>query len=123
MNNYFSIKKIQVFIKLFIALGLFVYIEDFSKINSFTTLTVAILELIIILELVRMLVEFVLSDNNQIKLRFMIDSTIIFFIRDIMLVANHNFKIQKIASMLGIVLALFIFRVISMKYSPKDIEK
>ncbi len=123
MNNYFSIKKIQVFVKLFIALALFIYIEDLSKINSFTTLTVAILELIIILELVGMLVEFVLSDNNQIKLRFMIDSTIIFFIRDIMLVANHNFQVQKIASMLGIVLALFIFRIISMKYSPKDIEK
>jgi len=84
---------------------------------------VALLELIIILELVRMLVEFILSDDNRIKLRFMIDSTIVFFIRDLMLVMNHGFDAYKAASILGIILALFIFRILSMKYSPSMMEK
>jgi len=97
-------------------------VKDFSKINSFSTLAVALLEFIIILELIRMLIEFLLSNENRIRLRFMIDSTIIFFIRDIMLIVNDEFDFIKIASVLGIICVLFIFRVITMKFSPSNIE-
>jgi uncharacterized membrane protein (DUF373 family) len=92
-------------------------------IDSFSHLVVALLEFIIILELVRMLIEFLFGDENRLKMRLMLDSTIIFFIRDIMLIANDKFDMIKITSILGIIAILFILRVLSMKYSPAKMEK
>jgi len=122
MKQYLSIDKLSIYIKFIITAILFVSVKDFNNINSFPTLAVALLEFIIILELVRMIVEFVFSDDNRIKLRFMIDSTIIFFIRDIMLIVNDKFDFLKIASILGIIAVLFLFRGLTMKYSPSNME-
>jgi uncharacterized membrane protein (DUF373 family) len=92
-------------------------------IDSFSHLVVALLEFIIILELVRMLIEFLFGDENRLKMRLMLDSTIIFFIRDIMLIANDKFDMIKNTSILGIIAILFVLRVLSMKYSPAKMEK
>ncbi len=123
MKQYFTLKKAPVFIKFFITLILFILVKDLGSINTFSKLAVALLEFIIILELVRMLVEFLFSDENRIKLRLMIDSTIVFFIRDILLIVNDKFDFQKIAAILGIILVLFIFRYITMKFSPEKVER
>jgi len=123
MNHYFTVEKIPVYIKFFITLVLLLSVKDLGSINSFSKLAVVLLEFIIILELVRMLIEFLFSDENRIRLRFMIDSTIVFFIRDIMLIVNDKFDIEKIASLLGVIGVLFIFRILSMKYSPSVMEK
>lgn len=69
-----------------------------------------------------MIIGFILSDENRIKLRFMIDSTIVFFIRDIMLMVNDKFDFTKVLYILGIIGILFVFRIVTMKYSPSDIE-
>ena len=122
MKRYFDIEKMPIFIKFFVTLALFIGVKDFHAINSFASLAVALLEFIITLELVRMIVEFIFSDDNRIKLRLMIDSTIVFFIRDIMLIVNDKFDIYKIASILGIISVLFVFRIISMKFSPSRLE-
>ncbi len=122
MRKHFTLDKAPIFIKFFITASLFIAIKDFSHINSFANLAVALLEFIIILELVRMIIDFLFSDDNRIKLRLMIDSTIVFFIRDIMLIVNDKFDLYKIISILGIILMLFIFRIISMKYSPSVME-
>ncbi len=122
MYKLFSIEKAPVYIKLLISIFLFSLVSDFHDINSFSKLVVAILEFIILLELVRMLVDFVFSDDNRIKLRYMIDSTIVFFIRDLMLIVNDKFDTAKIAAILGVIGVLFIFRIISMKYSPGTME-
>ena len=100
MNNYFTVEKLPVYIKFFITLVLMLSVKDLGSIDSFSKLAVALLEFIIILELVRMLIEFLLSDENRVRLRLMIDSTIVFFIRDIMLIANDKFDIVKIVSLL-----------------------
>lgn len=110
-------------IKFIIALTLFVLVKDFNTINSFSKLAVALLEFIIILELVRMLIEFLLSDENRIRMRLMIDSTIVFFIRDIMLIVNDKFDATKVFSILGIIAILFAFRIFTVKYSPSFFEK
>ncbi len=123
MRQYFTIEKAPVFLKFFVTLVLFVLVKDFSSVTTFSKLAIALLEFIIILELVRMLIEFLFSDENRIKLRIMLDSTIIFFIRDIMLIVNDKFDIVKITSILWIIGVLFIFRIISMKYSPSNMEK
>ena len=123
MKQYFKVEKALVFLKFFITLLLFILVKDISSINSFAKLVVAILEFIIILELVRMLVEFLFSDENRIKLRLMLDSTIVFFIRDIMLIVNDKFDLLKIVSILGIITVLFLLRILAMKYSPENMEK
>jgi len=123
MKDYITIQKLAVYIKFIITLILFISVKDFSKVTSFSTLAVALLEFIIILELVRMLIEFIFDDSHRIKLRFMIDSTIVFFIRDIMLIVNDKFDFIKIASILGLIAVLFLFRIISMNYSPSKLEK
>lgn len=122
MKKYFVVEKVHVYIKFLITLMLFIYVKDLSTINSFSRLTVALLEFIIILELVRMLIEFLFSDENRLKIRLMIDSTIVFFIRDIVLIVNDKFDFNKIFSILGIIAVLFIFRYVSMRYSPSHIE-
>jgi len=122
LKQYFTIDKTPIFIKFFITLFLFISVKDIKLINSFSTLAVSLLEFIIILELVRMLVEFLFSDDNRIKLRLMIDSTIVFFIRDIMLIVNDKFDMIKISSILVIITVLFILRILTMKYSPVNME-
>lgn len=123
MHHYINLEKVPFFIQFFITLILFFSVKDLNSIHSFSTLAVALLEFIIILELIRMLIEFLFSEENRIKLRLMIDSTIIFFIRDIMLIVNDKFDLMKIISVLGIIVVLFVFRIVTMKYSPSRIEK
>lgn len=122
MKRIFEIKRTQVFIKFFITLILFYGVKDFTSVDSFSKLAVALLEFIIILELVRMLIEFLFSDENRIKLRLMIDSSIVFFMRDVLLIVNDKFDIIKILSLLLVIFILFIFRIIAMKYSPSYME-
>lgn len=122
MKNIFKVNKIIIFIKFIITLVLFYNVKNFSSINTFSELVVALLEFIIILELVRMLIEFLFSDDNRIKLRLMIDSSIVFFMRDTLLLVNDKFDIIKILSILLIIFILFIFRIIAMKYSPSYME-
>ncbi|MFT7005193.1 MAG: uncharacterized membrane protein (DUF373 family) [Sulfurimonas sp.] len=122
MKNIFSMKKITVYIKFLITLVLFFSVKDVGAINTFSKLVVALLEVIIILELVRMLIEFLFSDEDRIKLRLMIDSTIVFFIRDILLIVNGKFDFTKVFALLGVIFILFIFRIIAMKYSPSYLE-
>lgn len=123
MKNIFVEKNLPPLIKFSIALTLFVLVKDFNSINSFSKLAVSLLEFIIILELVRMLIEFLLSDENRIRMRLMIDSTIVFFIRDIMLIVSDTFDSKKIFSILGIIAILFLFRIITIKFSPSIFEK
>ncbi|MFK2823824.1 phosphate-starvation-inducible PsiE family protein [Arcobacter sp. YIC-80] len=123
MKSFFIEKNMPPLIKFIIALVLFISIKDFNSIDSFSKLAVALLELIIILELVRMLIEFLLSDENRIRMRLMIDSTIVFFIRDIMLIVNDTFDSKKIFAILGIIAILFAFRIFTVKYSPSFFEK
>ncbi len=123
MKKYFTFKKLDIYAKFFITLIFFVLVKDLGAINTFQKLVIALLEFIIILELVRMLVEFLFSSDNRIQLRFMIDSTIVFFIRDIMLLANEKLDLSKMIAILGIIATLFVFRYVSIRFSPAHMEK
>lgn len=109
-------------LKIVVSSILFFIIRSLGEIDSFSDLVVALLEFIIILEIVRMLIEFIFSNDNRLNLRLMIDSTIIFFIRDLMLIANEHFDTQKMYVLVSIIAALFVFRVMAMKYSPEKLE-
>jgi len=122
MEKYFKMKNLLPVIKFLITLVLFISVKDFNEIDSFSKLAVALLEFIIILELIRMLIEFMFSNENRIRMRLMIDSTIVFFIRDIMLIVNDSFNSKKIFVILGVIAILIFFRVVLIKYSPSNFE-
>lgn len=122
MKRYFTVNKVPIFLEFILTMSLIIYVQDFSKINSFSTLVVLLLEIIIVLELIRMLMGFLFGDDHRVKLRYMIDSTIVFFIRDIMLIVNDKFDMGKIGSILGIIAVLFLFRFVTMRFSPSVID-
>jgi len=122
LKKYFDMKNFIFMVKFLITFILYFSVKDFGKIDDFSQLAIALLEFIIILELVRMLLEFIFSDENRIRMRIMIDSTIVFFIRDIMLIVNGKFNTEKIFTILGIIAILILFRILVMKYSPSKFE-
>ena len=78
----------------------------------------------IILEIMRMIREFIKS--KIIKISMVLDSFIIFFIREIVLIASDAEKysfddqVAKVGFLLVVVLMFFIFRIMSLRYSPND---
>lgn len=122
MKSYLEAKNVLPIIKFLITLFIFMQVKDFSQIDSFSKLAVTLLEFIIILELVRMLIEFMFSDENRIRIRLMIDSTIVFFIRDLMLIVNDSFDSKKIFTILVVIAILIFFRIVAIKFSPSQLE-
>ncbi len=120
MNRYLKSKNVLPIIKFLITFIIFIQVKDLSQIDNFSKLVVALLEFIIVLELIRMLIEFMFSDENRIRIRLMIDSTIVFFIRDLMLIVNDSFDSRKMYIILSIIGILIIFRFITTKFSPSS---
>ncbi len=118
MIEKLELPRVQVMVKVFIAFSLFFSVKDFQTVDSVNRLVIALLEFIIVLEIVRMLIDFLMDDEHRIKLRLMIDSTIVFFIRDVMLVANEKFDETKIFSLMGVIAILFVFRFVAMRFTP-----
>jgi len=113
-----ELPRVQVMVKVLITLVLFLTVKDIGSINSVNRLVIALLEFIIVLEIVRMVFEFVMDDEHRIKLRLMIDSTIVFFVRDIMLIVNEKFDERKIFLIMAVIAILFVFRIVSLYFSP-----
>lgn len=118
MIEKLELPRVQVMVKVVIAFVLFFSVKDFHTVDSVNRLVIALLEFIIVLEIVRMLIDFLMDEEHRIRLRLMIDSTIVFFIRDVMLIANEKFDETKIFSLMGVIAILFFFRFVSMRYTP-----
>ena len=118
MIQKLELPRVQVMAKVLITLMLFISVKDIASVNTVNKLVIALLEFIIVLEIVRMIFEFIMDDEHRIKLRLMIDSTIVFFIRDIMLIANEKFDSDKIFALMAVVAILFFFRFVAMRYTP-----
>ncbi len=95
----------------------------FGIISFIDTIT-TFLMFMVILEVMRMIREFIKSQT--VKISIVLDSFIIFFIREIVLVGSNTEKytfaeqVTKIGLFLVIIFLFFIFRVMSLKYSPSD---
>lgn len=84
---------------------------------EFYKAVILLLELIVILEVVKMIVDFI--HKNKLSLRYIIDVFIIFLIRDIViLVTNKSYDKEKIFFLLIVVAIFFLFRIITIIYSP-----
>jgi uncharacterized membrane protein (DUF373 family) len=118
MIKKLELPRVQVLVKVLITFALFVSVKDFAGIDSINKLVIALLEFIIVLEIVRMIFDFILDEEHRIKLRLMIDSTIVFFVRDIMLIVNEKFDETKIFLILAVIAVLFVFRILALYFSP-----
>ena len=103
-----------------IAVTVLIVLGVISFIDTITTF----LMFMVILEVMRMIREFVKSQT--VKISILLDSFIIFFIREIVIVGSNTEKysfdeqVTKIGLFLGIIFLFFIFRMMSLKYNPND---
>jgi len=117
------LKKHKITVELTIVLFLFLFIVldflTFSKVISY------LLMFIVLLEVVRMLTSYIFGKEPVMKLRFIIDGFIIFFLRDLVLIFsepkyNLSDKQDKLILVVLLISALFIFRAMSLYFSPND---
>jgi uncharacterized membrane protein (DUF373 family) len=102
-------------IEIIIASILFSFLLIFHY--DFYYLVSLILEYIVLIEVVQML--FVFFKRQRIKLRYMIDAAIIFFIREIfILVTNHKDK-NEIFLYVGLIGVFFFFRYLAINITYK----
>ncbi|WP_419770798.1 MAG: hypothetical protein ACNI3C_03165 [Candidatus Marinarcus sp.] len=82
---------------------------------------ILMLEFIVIMEVVKMVSDFI--KKEKLRLRFVIDIFIIFLIRDVIILASHRNKDYfDITFLLLVIFIFFIFRILSIKYSPGVIK-
>jgi len=104
----------------FLMLGLIL-----TKQVTFAYIIVSLLSFIVLLEVVRMVTSYVLGEEPIMKLRFIIDGFIVFFLRDIVLIFSEpkyelSEKEDKLIVAIFIIFALFVFRAMSLAFSPND---
>lgn len=102
-----------------IALVVFILIL-FIKVEFYKAI-ILMLEFIVIMEVVKMISDFI--KKEKLRLRFVIDIFIIFLIRDVIILSSYKTKEYfDILFLLGVIFIFFIFRILSIKYSPGVIK-
>jgi uncharacterized membrane protein (DUF373 family) len=82
---------------------------------------ILMLEFIVIMEVVKMISDFI--KKEKLRLRFVIDIFIIFLIRDVIILSTDvNKDYFDIGFLLIVIFIFFIFRILSIKYSPGVIK-
>lgn len=108
-SNYEVLAAVVIFIIIMVA-GF-----EFSK------TIVLLLEFIVIMEVVKMISDFI--KKEKLRLRFVIDIFIIFLIRDvIILTTNIHRDYFDISFLLFTIFVFFIFRIFAIKFSPGVIK-
>ena len=103
--------QIEVIVGIFI-FGLIIYFDfDFYK------AVVLMLELMVIIEIVQMLLVF--FKRERIKIRYIIDASLIFFIRELLILVTKKASTNKILLYVGLIGTFFFFRYLSLKITYK----
>ena len=92
--------------------------------NDFYSAIILMLEFIVIMEVVKMISDFIRKET--LRLRYVLDIFIIFLIREVIILsANKNKDYFDIVFLLFVIFKFFIFRILSIKFSPfgKDENK
>ncbi|MBN2768868.1 MAG: phosphate-starvation-inducible PsiE family protein [Campylobacterales bacterium] len=80
------------------------------------------LEFIVMIEIVRMVIDFI--ESKRVRLRFVIDIFIIFLIRDVVIqVTQPKINEERILFLLFVIFVFFLFRLMSIYYSPSATPK
>ena len=92
--------------------------------NNFYSAIILMLEFIVIMEVVKMISDFIRKET--LRLRYVLDIFIIFLIREVIILsANKNKDYFDIVFLLFVIFIFFIFRILSIKFSTfrKDENK
>jgi len=82
---------------------------------------ILMLEFIVVMEVMKMISDFI--KKEKLRLRFVIDIFIIFLIRDVIILSSHKEKdFDSILFLLLVIFIFFIFRILTIKYSPGVIK-
>lgn len=113
----------KAMIETFIALSLFIFVS--FGVITLLKLIAGLLAFIVILEVVRMIIDFVLDGKKIMKITLIIDGFIVFFLRDVVLIFSEEKyplpeKQEKIIMLFLMILSFFLFRYLSVKYSPNE---
>jgi len=80
------------------------------------------LEFIVVIEVVKMVAEFI--EKKRLRLRYILDVFIIFLTRDVIILTTYPQKpYEDILFLLFVILTFFLFRVLSVLYSPVKLKK
>lgn len=82
---------------------------------------ILMLEFVVVMEVVKMISDFI--KKEKLRLRFVIDIFIIFLIRDVIILSTDvNKDYFDITFLLAVIFIFFIFRILSIKFSPGVIK-
>jgi len=92
-----------------------------AKVPFYLAVTL-MLEFVVMIEVVRMIVDFI--ERKRVQLRFVIDIFIIFLTRDVIIqVTQPTINQERILFLLLVIFIFFIFRLLSLFFSPSVIPK
>ncbi|MCT7462456.1 phosphate-starvation-inducible PsiE family protein [Aliarcobacter cryaerophilus] len=117
ISNYFS-SNFEVLV------ATVIFLTVFLAGNDFYSAIILMLEFIVIMEVVKMISDFIRKET--LRLRYVLDIFIIFLIREVIILsANKNKDYFDIVFLLFVIFIFFIFRILSIKFSPfgKDENK
>ncbi len=110
IKNYFS-SNYEVLIASVIFLTIIIAGHDFYK------AIILMLEFIVIMEVVKMISDFVKKET--LRLRYVIDIFIIFLIREVIILSiGKNRDYIDIVFLLFVIFVFFFFRILTVKFSP-----
>ncbi|RBQ28605.1 hypothetical protein CRU92_06265 [Arcobacter sp. FW59] len=115
ISKYFS-SHFEVLVAIIIFLTILIAGHDFYK------AIILMLEFIVIMEVVKMISEFITKET--LRLRYVLDIFIIFLIREVIILAtNKNREYFDIVFLLLVIFIFFIFRILAIKFSPQNDKK
>ena len=106
----------------YLLVAIIIFVGVLSSKIAFYKAVILLLEFIVILEVVKMVADFI--ESQKVRLRFIIDMFIIFLIRDVVILTSYpEKKYEDILFLLLVIFIFFIFRVLALHYSPTSISK
>jgi uncharacterized membrane protein (DUF373 family) len=112
-------KIFKDYFEIIIAFILFCLIFVFNI--NFYTLVALILELMVIIEVMQML--FIFFKKQRIKIRFMVDASIIFFIRELLIATTTHKPLKIVVLYVGLIGVFFFFRYLALNVTYCEVEE
>jgi uncharacterized membrane protein (DUF373 family) len=84
-------------------------------------LVALILELMVIIEVMQML--FIFFKKQRIKIRFMVDASIIFFIRELLIATTTHKPLKIVVLYVGLIGVFFFFRYLALNVTYCEVEE
>lgn len=97
-----------------------------SALGTVMQIVTSLLTFVVVLEVTRIAVEYVISPTHRIKLRYVIDTVIVFILREILIMVSGKdailTEVDHLKIMCGLLIFMMVYRWISMVLSPDDLE-